>query len=810
MIIYLFNYNNYYNRQIKGHDNIEEYGEPLHIWEADFNPNDSVSTAIKVNSDDAHTANYCIVCDNSRTIVSRWFVLDNKRLRAGQYELSLFRDTLYDYLNDIVEAPCFIEKATLPLDSPFIFNNEGMSFNQIKTAEMPLKDKFGHPWIVGYVARNTDAQRITVPKSPIGVDYEFSTLGDYEYNKYVERDAIVSVGEPIIGLNYWRLTSIPLFPDITNTWSFTFDTDGNPKRASYWSNYLFYNNIRYTTDQAHGYRVFGEDVYIDVLGAIVGQQAKNMAWGDIYYEGYLDVETEPNILQETGKVIKAGDKYYRINVQEVGRKSRVVEATSGTSIGILAKRVRDRVVEAGYQINDTADEPTVMLEFSYPAYRVFYTPISVESLVLDFPGQDNRAHPDDSPYDIFAIPYGTYILSSDYQGPRKDKEVSLRIAMALSNMLGSNLYDLQLLPYTPLPIGAYVHDAILDDYWTGDAFATHFTEITNSETNAIEGALFWLDTSSFEVEVGADVSIGRPSNALTAKIMNETKLYRLCSPNYSGAFDINAAKNNGLSGFRAFCSYKPISPYIQVAPNFNRLYGGNFEDARGLICGGDFSLPRISDAWVEYENANKNYNLIFDRQFTNLEVNNNIALHQAQIQANVGVVTSAIQGAGMGGMIGGGIGSYVGGARGGGIGTGIGAAAGGIGMGIASAIGAAYDIDFLKQTQTEAESYMKDLHALQLGNIQAQPYSLTKVSAFNINNKIFPFLEIYEATNEEVQAFMEQLTYSGMTVNAMGTISQYRQAEPTFIRGKLIRLEINEDFLIVNTIANELAKGAYI
>ena len=49
-----------------------------------------------------------------------------------------------------------------------------------------------------------------------------------------------------------------------------------------------------------------------------------------------------------------------------------------------------------------------------------------------------------------------------------------------------------------------------------------------------------------------------------------------------------------------------------------------------------------------------------------------------------------------------------------------------------------------------------------------------------------------------------------MTVNAVGTIEQYQQATPSFIRGKIIRLEIDDNFTIADMIANEIAKGVYI
>ena len=50
-----------------------------------------------------------------------------------------------------------------------------------------------------------------------------------------------------------------------------------------------------------------------------------------------------------------------------------------------------------------------------------------------------------------------------------------------------------------------------------------------------------------------------------------------------------------------------------------------------------------------------------------------------------------------------------------------------------------------------------------------------------------------------------------MTVMAIGTINTYIQATPSYIKGKLIRLEdIADDYHLVNSISEELNKGVYI
>ena len=47
--------------------------------------------------------------------------------------------------------------------------------------------------------------------------------------------------------------------------------------------------------------------------------------------------------------------------------------------------------------------------------------------------------------------------------------------------------------------------------------------------------------------------------------------------------------NQGIDSFDIECTYKPYNPYIHISPNYKGLYGKDFDDIRGLICGGDFS-----------------------------------------------------------------------------------------------------------------------------------------------------------------------------------------------------------------------------
>ncbi|MGC7974463.1 hypothetical protein ACP3WV_22975, partial [Salmonella enterica] len=86
----------------------------------------------------------------------------------------------------------------------------------------------------------------------------------------------------------------------------------------------------------------------------------------------------------------------------------------------------------------------------------------------------------------------------------------------------------------------------------------------------------------------------------------------------------------------------------------NRLYGRDFGDSRGLILGGDFSISQINDAWKSYELNNKNYQVMFDRQIQNMEVNNSVAHTMDIVNAFTGTAQGAATGAMGGAMVGGG------------------------------------------------------------------------------------------------------------------------------------------------------------
>jgi hypothetical protein len=141
------------------------------------------------------------------------------------------------------------------------------------------------------------------------------------------------------------------------------------------------------------------------------------------------------------------------------------------------------------------------------------------------------------------------------------------------------------------------------------------------------------------------------------------------------------------------------------------------------------------------------------------------------------------------------------------------AAAGAAAGGISSYFAGLKDIELNDRLRAEAIDYTRDNFGYQLENIQALPHMLTKIGAFDITNKIFPFLEYYDCTDTEKEALRQKLQYNGMSVGVIGRINDYLSplGEVSYVKGQIIRLEdIYEDTHVINQISEEIYKGVFI
>ena len=796
--VYLLKYNNYYNRIVKKEENLAGYLQDAYLLASFDNVNfvdsDGVDTTYLCNTQES--PDYVVVA-NGNVILHRWFVIERTIMRNGQYRFSLHRDLIVDSYDAIVNAPCFIEKAKLQNNDPFIFNKEDMTFNQIKTSEFALKDETGCAWVVGYIPK--DAIKADEPSRTVKgdvileggatADITVDNLQNWEFNQYAEGTAYKGAftGNTLyavyassnIGRGYYRTSaliagiyqneSLPNYP--TQTGGFQpLNIDGMPIVA-------YSQNDGFQLNCAEGYlKNYRQEVWKNVTG-LQGELKK--AIGTAYPSEEVDFK---NL---NGKIIYESTTglYRRVIVHQTPKNNNILNITSNYPTLRLLMNSNCNKEGTNWSLSGTPDANSFKAQYSYIEYTITYEQIFSKATVT-ISDPDNRYHLEDQPYDMFCIPYSDdlQIYKNGAEFVKSNKSIAVNMATQIAAATGSaNVYDVQLLPYCP------ARYCILDNGTFDIQNAKVDTIKKEGEESAI-GVILWATTSAFTLDILHEISVE------DAKIESQTDMWRLTSPNFNGQFEFNAAKNGGVQSFNIDCNYKPFNPYIHINPNFGLLYGQDFNDARGLICGGDFSLPQLSNAWANYQLNNKNYQAIFDRQIQNMEVNNRVQRIREITGAALGSAQAGIGGAVSGSMFGP-----------------VGAVVGGVASMAASAGGGAADVALNDQLRNEALDYKRDMFGYELGNIQALPTSITKTSAFTYNNKIFPILEYYTCTDKEKQALKDKIKYNGMTVMRIGTIGEFLgDGELQYIKGRIIRIDgIEDDFHYLKAIAEEIFKGAF-
>ena len=778
MTLCILNYNNYYNRLIKIEESLADYEDYIiyEVANTNFNPADKVIAKHIVGQGEYDgSGDYALLIDPLGNISARWFIIKSDRTRAGQWELTLKRDVVADYYNVLIQSPMFIEKATLGIDNPLIFNNENFSVNQIKTSETLIKDKTGCAWLVGYYAKNiTDLSgAVPINKNIVAEPIDSANIESWEYYKYSTNSKMVgpvSYGE----YSFKAAVGPAMSPSYVEY------------KVNQFSAQTERNNI--TTQTVQLQKIGSIPTENEVRVAVLNYGVDNL--DPAPYSGVSTKIAVDDLLSYNGKLIKTLDgKYYSIAVSTSQRSNYTISIGSGGLFNGLS------TICSNIGFSGTPNTNTFKYTYSATLYSLNITERKDLETTYDITAASNRLLTEDSAYNIIAIPYGAVNVNLGNSTITTTKDIGL--ATAASLQASQKLLDIQLLPYFPM------QELILAEGEISAADPRTYSLIVDKTDSTNVGVIFNIPRANFSFNI-TDISIAPAQTNIGKKLNNECDKYRLASPNYSNYFDFSLEKNNGVQYFNIDCSYKPFTPYIHINPDFKGLYGYDDNSPRGLVLGGDFSLTQITDAWQQYQLQNKNFQETFDRQLQNMEVNNKYQRIQEKVTAGVGTVAGAIAGAGTGLISSGG--NPAGGIAGAAFGA------------ISSGIGGLADIVINEQLRTEAMDYTRDLFNYNLGNIQALPQTISKVSAFNENNKIFPVLEYYTCTETERLAFLNKIAWNGMTTMTIGKISDYLGnswelsgvEDKGYIKGQLIRLvDTSADFRLVNAISEELYKGVY-
>lgn len=996
-ILFLKGFNNYFNRIVKKYSTLTDYQNNsssfLNYTSINFNPNDGVATELIIGSpsqqepgtgsstkpltwDINGTPDYAVCYENEGTptvavIKHRWFVMEAERTRDGQYRLALKRDVLADHINEVLNAPCFVEKGIVnDVDNTLLYNNEGLTYNQIKKDEILLEDPTETGWIVGYVAKNynhtsglsqatisaEDADPIdyideedlpfTVstsgPSTVISADATKTDLnimlpiawvdaryggwgsvnhrrkqsfniynngwlavandgtGGYNNQPYYIKDGSLATstiesysytaesflaGGTFNGTSFGAMNSAFNLQDVsdgrylacTNNINANLTLNVNMSGVISDPTKIVAVVKKYAADPSDiSGGTFGNanrNLYVDyakAIGSTAYSQMKtyytnNYGWSTLmnYYNGKLATDlsgynaciktaTVPAITSYNGKVVKIGTKFYKMYITSANSYHVILRNTSNermptytvngantlyinTDSSTTANNYMNNIINSfANGVKDDQSNKLMTAQTSWkagcavieilPKYNVNLEEIATEDIMMGNTSETfssfeyTQGTTYDAPYDMFAIPYGrlAFKCSGGNTTYYTSKSEGIGIARWLAQAMGSaNVYDLQIMPYCP--------SSNVRDYMASNnvldlgAISSHYQIIFRAPPgSSVSTPSLWSPCSfimtalsckgTFDIEKEIDVPDEDWSNPLNYKIANETQLVRLCSPNWGSMFEFSLAKNQGVTKFNIDYTYKPYQPYVHINPDFKGLYGTDWDDSRGLILGGDFSIQTVDSAWTDYVNNNKNYQSIFNRQIDNLDVNQQIEYEQHLFNNQIGIATGSI-----GGMAGG---AMTGMKMGGPYGAAAGAILGFAGGTALATAGGFKDMEWLRRSQAETKDYTIDMYNYNLGNIKARPDSLARTEALNNNNKIFPVIELYSCTDLEKTNLANKIRYNGMTIMAIGTLADYSYSVDfnlVYVKGQLVRCEnIADDFHVVDAIFQEVNKGFFV
>lgn len=767
-----------------------------------FNPADGVETSQVLNLGEGFEPDYLLITDAAYYVQQRWYVMESSRNLSGQYSLRLRRDVLADFYPEIGRSYLKIERGWCPAASTLIFNPEGNSFSQIKTGEIPIKDYTKSRWYVGYLAGNA------FEGGNISITIDDSTKREYD-ESYENIDAAKSAypgsDETAAGASNLlqeyeiRQLNIPLY-DVVPVQT----PPPKTSRHTYSVNIGSYSST-YKTGEGFrpDYQIIPSIIASNSFDILNGTLSAAFDAEDLkkaFLDDMLALTKTPKVNYEktaksNGKVIRVGSgnyEYYQLNVYEISLQNGEAKTSrdrggheyiNGVLAGVpyVQETTYDQVLE---QI------PGFEYSFAYTAkiVKAVWTQISAPANIEI---QNQVVKAGDAPYYVFAIPRDVLnVQHPDKNDPSKnitenlvDTSLADDLVYSMTRQLGEKIYDMQALPYFP---GG--HDLELETGGVSLPNTDYYTDVTVGERHTI---ICWLP--SISCDKGAITS---GIDALSdIKLDNETRFVRLASPNYASLYDFSVAKNRGVTGWAITMTVRPYQPYIHVAPIWGGMYSPMYQyDPKGLILGGNYSVDIVSSAWTSYEIANKNYQLIFDRNVQTLDLQQSIERNRDVRDMISGFVNAGFAAAG----------SY---ASGGAKGAVISAAksAGGL-------ISSALSMQEAEQLRQNARDSMMDMQSYNLGNIRARPDTLTKVSSINSQNKGWPVAEIYTAPQNEVDAYIALRKYAGMTVGVIGRLNEYLRENPykyRYIRAQVLRLRAEVDTHMAQVINAELSGGCY-
>ena len=764
--LFLLNYNNYYNRLIKKLNTLDDYllADPDYykIESVNFLSTDEVNANAIINVVDLafnmNNYNYMISQREDSTEFDRWFITKIENVRGCQFKLILRRDLISENWDNLNASALLINKGYCDISNPQFFNKEPISVTEMPINQTYLKDSSGVSWLVAYLPKI--AFDVGTETTTTIVDGETVTTTTHWYDKSVEfqsstltPDYTMSIAEMNALIGYDKSVigneDVYLNYNLYNT-KYTMDK----MRMN-----LFTKTIKFVSNPS----LFSDSVYITAGDSFKGSYVRMLESlvSDLGNK-FMSVYSYNNILSKYNhRIIQVGNDYYQINISLTAGSEQSGDLSNSSNTTLYLNSSYGGVLH-------TSSSNFFSYNYIPSKINIYYSPI--QTTPGSFYYKTTRNNTNGGSYDCIAVPYkDEFGNGATVNGLYHDPETMMCFMSQLSASWGTEVvYDVQCLPYRPT---INTTNPVLD---------VDYGYIWKSGTKTPMGYVYYVK------DVNRTFNIDLPIESSNNKADYLTKHYKLIGGNYNSSFDLKVYENNGIDYFNVDMTLLPYNPWIKINPNFKYLNGKDFNDATGLVLSGNFSISMLTNSFAEYQYNNSNYEAIFNAQMDYTEYQQKMNMIGSTIS---GVANAVGTGIGVAKLMGGPL---------------------GIASGVLSAGAGIADLAVQNKINNKQNEYTKQQYELNLGNIKSKPTTLSKVTALNINTKMFPYIEEYGCTDIEYEQVSKYLEFNGMSIGTVGDLETYLNPNYYFSAQVIRFKDITCNNYILGEINNELQQGFYI
>lgn len=398
-----------------------------------------------------------------------------------------------------------MERGPISAQSPFIYNDEGMAFNEIKKSQTLLKDKTNTPWIVGYVSSDTDFEDYVIGKTESSRSYpEVSSLG------LILKD----ISDPGQGAQAKVFTKGWVYAKIAGPSSSSPMIAGSVLTDAYRPDMNWGGTIFNVSKEANLYssKIPGTDVqaYTNAAAALeeaISAQRGTLAQAFRDHFNYITAAEGATILSLNNSIVYSvvTNKYYQLKINATSAEGQTtidypfdyLTPDDDAQLYYLMKTMISNVANVdGFSMYN--GDRSIPFSRAATVYDISLAEVAVGGQIrTHIP--NSRNHLVDAPYDMFALPFNNDNLALARQlvveAPSGEGQKKL-------------IYDVQILPFCP--IREYVDNSLTNMTVNVDYSQIEIYDEDGQQWQAWGGYMLWGLKSSATFFINQSLSMATP------------------------------------------------------------------------------------------------------------------------------------------------------------------------------------------------------------------------------------------------------------------------------------------------------------